>query len=221
MSKKADKFAPDYKRLLLLEKQYNSHQRKKGFWRVAQATDPPFNTRRWISDLGLCSDEDLEVALEAGYVAEIDGHIVLTGKPLTPDMWRDEWLHLVTGELLDKPRQQKDKQQQWSEPPTLAGCKCRNIDQPNRSSWIFTGWEADGIKQLADYLEKDLGIPIWLKANGKNGNYILTLPLWVQGEVTPSAIPSWKEIEISQINIETMEEKQNVYSTATATNANG
>lgn len=212
-SKKLDKFAPDYKHQFLLQKQHNSHERKKGFWRVAQATQPPFNTRRWISDLGLCSDKELEIAIEVGYVAEIDGHIVLTGKPLTPEMWRDEWLDLETGKLLDKPRQQHDKQQQWGEPPILPNCKCRNADQVNRACWIFTGWEAEGVKQLADYLEKDLGIPIWLKANGKNGNYILTLPLWVQGEIKINAIPTWREVQITEEN--------NEYRTTTAINSNG
>lgn len=213
-SKKLDKFAPDYKHQFLLQKQHNSHERKKGFWRVAQATDPPFNTRRWISDLGLCSDKELEIAIEAGYVAEVDGQIILTGEPLTPEMWRDEWLDLNTGELLDKPRQKLDKLQQWSEPPIIAGCKCRNADQPNRSSWIFTGWEADGIKQVAEYLEKELGIPIYLAANGKNGNYILTLPLYVQGEVNLSATPTWKTLE-------NMEENNHVNCFTATTNANG
>lgn len=216
-SKKLDKFAPDYKAAFLEQRRKISIKRKHGFWDAYEAaTNTLFNTRASIASLGLCDDEALELALETGYVAEIDGRIVLTGKPLTPDMWRDEWLDLETGELLDKPRQQHDKQQQWSEPPILPNCKCRNVDQPSRSSWIFTGWETDGVKQLADYLEKDLGIPIWLKANGKNGNYVLTLPLWVQGELKLEAIPTWKEIEISQTTTETMEENLNEYSTTAA-----
>lgn len=193
---------PDKKHLFWMEKINKSVARKRAFYRVAVACEAPFNTRRWIADLGLCSDKDLEIALETGFIVELDGAIILTGKALTPDMWRDPWLDLETSQLLDEPRITKTTVNPTTNlvPPVIKGCKCRNSEQVDKKYWLFTGWEQDGIKETAKYLQS-IGIDILLQKNGDKGNYLLILPLWITGEVVIGAESHWKEIEEENLDV--------------------
>lgn len=190
---------PDYKERLRLDKLNQSVRRKQGFSRVANALNNGFNTcNDMTSYLGLCSSEDLNVTIKVGFVVEVEGRFFLTGKEVTREDYLDAWLDLETLELLDKPRrnaQTKNKPEKGEEkliPPALPGCKCRNADQPDKKHWLFTGWQADGILEVAKYLES-IGVKIFLRANGKKGNYQLRMPLYVKGEVVIGAESHWKE----------------------------
>ncbi|KAF0248055.1 MAG: hypothetical protein FD167_2544 [bacterium] len=192
---------PDQKERTRLDKLNQSVKRKQGFSRVADAVKTSFNTRHEMTDyLGLCSTEDLNLAIKVGFAVEVESRIYLTGKEVIREDYLDLWLDLETLELLDKPRKkvliakEDEKGKQNVIPPTLPGCKCRNTDQVDKHYWLFTGWQVDGILEVAKYLES-IGVKIFLQPNGTNGNYQLNVPLYVKGEVVIGAQSRWKDKE--------------------------
>jgi len=136
----------------------------------------------WIM-LNSCLDhrsEAITKAVSKGFLVE-DGAVLKLGRPFVEE------------------KLEPTKPVKKLTPPTLPGCKCRNADQQNPLYWMFTGWEKDGILEVAKQLSS-LGINVYLEQNGNNGNYRMKVPLYVTGSFIQNSQSIWKEIKEEEEN---------------------
>ena len=154
--------------------------RKRALWRVEDAIKAGFSEEYRIRELGLAKPDDIALALRVGLITNEANKLALLSE-IKEEMWREL-----------EPTNEKEEKKQKLIAPLLPGCKCRNADQSNPLFWLFTGWQADGILDVATYLES-VGVNVSLRPNGNNGNYQLRIPLYVKGEVVIGAESQWKD----------------------------
>ena len=142
-----------------------------------------------VSYLGLAKDSDIALALKVDLIEQVDNKLVLVSE-IKEEMWRE----------VEPQDNEKEEKKQKLTPPILPGCKCRNSDQSNPLYWLFTGWEVDGILEVAEYLNS-LGISVYLEANGNNGNHRMKLPLWVKGQLINNSEMRWKDKQEEENNV--------------------